>query len=80
MPIQSYLAHPQTGKKNKLIEDLLEIPHCEVFPAQNKDIVILLTDTETEEEEDVIKQKLESIDSLKLLAMVSGFNTSQNKL
>ncbi len=80
MPIKSYLAHPQAGKKNELINDLLAIGHCEVIPAQNKDIVVLITDTETEKEENLIKLKLESIHSLKLLALVSGFNTSKNEL
>ena len=80
MPIKSYLAHPQVGKKNELIEALLAIAHCEVIPAQNKDLIVLITDTETESDEDIIKQKLESIHSLKLLALVSGFNTSKNEL
>jgi nitrate reductase NapAB chaperone NapD len=80
MPIKSYLAHPQAGKKNDLIKDLLAIAHCEVIPAQNKDLIVLITDTESESDEDIIKQKLESIHSLKLLALVSGFNTSKNEL
>ncbi|WP_378182686.1 hypothetical protein [Aquimarina sp. SS2-1] len=78
MPIKSYLAHPHTGKKNELIETLSKMDQCEVMPAQNKDILILITETENKSEEAILKEKLEKIESLKLLAMVSGFNTPQN--
>ena len=75
MPIKSYLAHPHEGRKIELVEALLAIPQCDVIPAQNKDLVIVVTDTDNKAEEDILKEKLEAIKSLKLLAMVSGFNT-----
>ncbi len=78
MPIKSYLAHPHNGKKNELIEALSAIDQCEVVAAQNKEVLVLVTETENMTEEDMLKEKLETIDSLKLLALVSGFNTPQN--
>ncbi|MBQ4820961.1 hypothetical protein [Aquimarina sp. MMG016] len=78
MPIKSYLAHPHTGKKDELIKALSLIQQCEVMPAQNQDVLILVTETENKTEEATLKEKLDTIDSLKLLAMVSGFNTPQN--
>ena len=75
MPIKSYLAHPHVGKKNELINEISQIDQCEVIPAQNKDILVVVTETESKQEEEILKQKLETIESLKLLAMVSGFNT-----
>ncbi len=78
MPIKSYLAHPHTGKKKELIETLSKMDQCEVMPAQNKDILILITETDNKANEAILKEKLETIESLKLLAMVSGFNTPQN--
>lgn len=80
MPVKSYLAHPHDNQKEELIRELSMIAQCEVLPAQNKDVVILVTETETTVEEDTLKEKLETIPSLKLLALVSGFNTpSPNK-
>ncbi|MCF6350645.1 MAG: hypothetical protein L3J23_06380 [Flavobacteriaceae bacterium] len=75
MSIKSYLAHPYQGKKNELIKALSSIKQCEVVPAKNKNLLILITDTKDNLEEDSIKEKIEAIESLKLLAMVSGFNT-----
>ena len=75
MPIKSYLAHPHVGKKAELFKALSEITSCEVIPAKNKELLILITDTENRQEEDLLKEKLDEIKSLKLLAMVSGFNT-----
>ncbi|MBT3871265.1 MAG: hypothetical protein HOF75_01380 [Flavobacteriaceae bacterium] len=75
MPIKSYLAHPHNGQKETLIQELSALKNCEVIPAENKEVLIVVTDTDSKAEEDIIKEQLEAITSLKLLAMVSGFNT-----
>ncbi|TPN85234.1 hypothetical protein [Aquimarina algicola] len=77
MPIKSYLAHPYEGKKETLIKALTVIDQCEILPAENENLIVLVTETETEKEEEMLKEKLDAIKSLKLLAMVSGFNTPQ---
>jgi nitrate reductase NapAB chaperone NapD len=78
MPIKSYLAHPHTGKKQHLIAALSAFEECEVMPAQNEDVLVLVTETSDDASEELLKEKIEKIESLKLLAMVSGFNTPQN--
>lgn len=75
MPIKSYLAHPLKGKKNELIESLSVLKNCEVIPSENKDLLIVITETENHSQDDLLKEKIEAIESLKLLAMVSGFDT-----
>lgn len=75
MPIKSYLAHPHQGKKKHLIKAISELDQCEVIPAENKDILVVITETDSKQEEEGLRLKLDAIDSLKLLAMVSGFNT-----
>lgn len=78
MPIISYLAHPKEGKKDELLEALSTMDQCEVIPAENKNLLIVVTDTDTDDEQDDLKEKIEAVDSLKLLALVSGFNTPKN--
>lgn len=75
MPVKSYLAHPLKGKKQQLVESISAIDGCEVIPAENKDVLIVVTDTETRNQDEILKEKIEAIDSLKLLALVSGFDT-----
>ena len=75
MPIKSYLAHPHKGRKEELIKVLLSIDACEILPAQNEDVIALVTETNSKKEEEELETMLESIDSLKLLAMVAGFST-----
>ncbi|MCK5441959.1 MAG: hypothetical protein KAJ23_08720 [Maribacter sp.] len=75
MPVKSYLAHPHEGKKSELLSALSEIECCEVIPAENKDVIVLVTDTANEIEENILKEKLEAIESIKLFSMVSGFDT-----
>lgn len=78
MPIKSYLAHPHDGKKAELVDALSQLDACEVIPATNEAVLVLVTDTLDDASEDILKEKIEKIDSLKLLAMVSGFNSPQN--
>ncbi|MFT6995544.1 MAG: hypothetical protein ACJA1P_002289 [Maribacter sp.] len=77
MPIKSYLAHPITGKKEELLSALKGFNQCEVIPAENQNILALVTDTQDEQEDEILKEKIEALSSLKLLALVSGFNTPQ---
>ncbi len=75
MPIKSYLAHPHQGRKEELVTAISEIQGCDVVSAKNEEILVVVTETENKEEEEVLKIKFDAIESLKLLAMVSGFNT-----
>jgi nitrate reductase NapAB chaperone NapD len=78
MPIKSYLALPTQGKKEELMTALRSLNQCEVVPAENQDVLALVTDTPNDKEEEILKEKIEAINSLKLLSLVSGFNTPQN--
>lgn len=77
MPIKSYLAHAISGKKEELIQALQKFEQCEVVPAENQDVLALVTDTADEREDEILKEKIEDIKSLKLLSLVSGFNAPQ---
>ena len=66
------------GKKEELVKALTDLNQCEVVPAENQDVLALVTDTPNEKEEEILKEKIEAINSLKLLSLVSGFNTPQN--
>jgi nitrate reductase NapAB chaperone NapD len=72
MPIFSYLAYPVRGAKQQLIKDLAALDFCEVTPAENEAVLILVTDTPDEETEKKLQEKLKTLKSLESLGMTFG--------
>ena len=72
MPVFSYLAYPEQGAKEQLFKDLSELRYCEITPANNKEILILLTDTPDEDSEKQLQKQLKELDSLQSLGMTFG--------
>ena len=72
MPVFSYLAYPVPGAKEKLLNDLAALDYCEVTPADNKEILILVTDAPDENEEQALQNKLKKLKSLESLGMTFG--------
>ncbi len=79
MPIKSYLVHPLEGKKILVAEALTKIEQCEVLPAENKDLLILVTETNSKQEETDLKEKIDLVKGIKLMALVAGFNTPKKE-
>jgi len=77
MPIKSYLAFPKKGQKETLKESLSMIETCEVLPANNKELLIVVSDTADKEEENLLLEKLNQIESLHHLNLVAGFDDQQ---
>ncbi len=74
MPIKSYVAFPRKGEKEQLIKVLENTKHCEVLPATNKEVLVLVTDTKDDQQEEALQQILDSIEEIEHLNLVSGFS------
>ncbi len=72
MPVFSYLAYPVQGSKAQLLNDLSALDYCEATPAEDEDVLILVTDTPDEETEKELQKKLREIKSLESLGMTFG--------
>ena len=72
MPVFSYLAYPKSGAKEQLISDLAGLDHCEVIPADNEEVLILVTDAPDAEKEKELQEKLKELKTLKSLGMTFG--------
>ena len=72
MPVFSYLAYPEKGAKEQLLKDLTAMQYCEATPADNEDILILLTDTPDDVTEKSLQNQLKSLKSLQSLGMTFG--------
>lgn len=77
MPIKSYLAHPHPNQKDELEKALNQLENCEIIPSQSHDIIIIVTDTESEENDKALEEQIYAIKSLRLLTIVAGFNTDE---
>ena len=72
MPVFSYLAYPKQGAKDELLHDLTALNYCVATPADNENILILITDTPDEETEKALQKKLKELKTLESLGMTFG--------
>ena len=77
MPVFSYIAYPVKGAKEKLLDALADLTYCEVLPAENEEIIVLVTDTPDDEKEKSLQEKLKRLDSLESLGMTFGHTDEQ---
>ncbi len=74
MPVLAYIVTPRSGEKNRLLQELNGMQHCEALSADNADILILVTDTPDSEAEKQLQKKLNKLESLESLSMTFGYN------
>ena len=74
MPVLSYIAIPASGAKNDLLQSLNAIQFCEAFPADNQDILILVTDTPNDKTEKELQAQFKDMENLQSLSMTFGYN------
>ena len=77
MPIFSYLAIPKNGAQKTLCGELTALPYCEVIPAENQDVVVLVTDTPDQTTEEALQKTLKSLQSLQSLSLTFGYDDSE---
>jgi nitrate reductase NapAB chaperone NapD len=79
MPIFSYLAIPANGAKEMLCADLASLPHCEVIPSDNREVVVLITDAPDKTTEDKLQEKLKQLQTLQSLSLTFGYDDEQSR-
>ena len=72
MPIKSYLAYPEHGRRDELAAALGRLHGCQVVRAINRDLLVLVTDTPDAAAEEALETALTSLQSLQGLALVAG--------
>ncbi len=77
MPIFSYLAIPRTGAREKLCTELSTLDFCQVIPADNQDILVLVTDTPDDASEKYLQKTLKDLQSLQSLSLTFGYDEKE---
>ncbi len=72
MPIFSYLAIPRDGAREALCRELSALDFCQIIPADNQDVVVLITDTPDEQSEDHLQRSIKRLSSLQSLSLAFG--------
>ncbi len=72
MPVISYLAYPEKQHRADLLAELSAHPYCEVIPAENADVFIVVTDTPDRKTDETVRNYLEQHHGLLCLAMIHG--------
>ncbi len=74
MPIFSYLAIPKEGSKESLCAELAALEYCQIVPAENQDVVVLVTDTPDVQREGILQDTLKKLQFLQSLSMSFGYD------
>jgi len=74
MIIKSYLAYPTSGKRSDVALALKKIAGCEVLPATNQDVLVLVTESTDDDADRDLAEQLKRIPNLQSITLVSGFN------
>ena len=77
MPVKSFIVFPKPQGLNPLMETLLSTPGCSVFPSKNESVFVLVTDTNTDDEEKDLLALINELPLLDQLTMVAGFNENE---
>ena len=70
--ICSYLVVSEEGATGRVAEQLAALPGCDVVSAENRDVLILVTDTPGLEEEGALRQRVEAMDGIQGLLLTFG--------
>lgn len=72
MPVCSYLVIPQPGAQAVLAERLDELPGCDIDLAQEGELLLLITDTESWQVDEELRSRIESWPELQALIFTFG--------
>ena len=65
------------GRRDALARALAALVGCEVIPASNRDVLVLVTDTPDDDAERTLQAALEELPDLQGLTLVAGLDDSE---
>lgn len=77
MPIFSYLAIPRAGDRELMCEEISALEFCQIIPAENQDVIVLVTDTPDDDTEKKLQEKLKRLPSVQSLSLTFGYDEKE---
>jgi nitrate reductase NapAB chaperone NapD len=72
MPICSYLLTPRQGKLTTVQDSLAQLPGVEVYAADDRELLVVVTETADQVQEDDLNEKMNAIEGIDCLALSFG--------
>ena len=76
MGICSYLVIPEPGEGEAVCGRLAGLPGCDVLPAENHELLVLVADTLDAREEQALRDRVEGLDGVQALVLTFAEVTS----
>ena len=77
VPIVSYLVYPAAGCKESLTDAARGMAGCEVLPAENHELLVVVAESGSRREAEELEQRLLGLKGCGGLAMVAAFDTEE---
>jgi nitrate reductase NapAB chaperone NapD len=72
MPVCSYLVIPDPGATDSVLAGLRALPGCDATRAENRDVIVLVTDTESDEQEAELTRAIHGLDGILTMVLTFG--------
>lgn len=72
MPVCGYVVVAGPGEADATAAALSRIEGCEVVPSENRDVLLLVTDTVSDSEDQDLRRRLEDVPGIQALLMTFG--------
>jgi nitrate reductase NapAB chaperone NapD len=72
MAICSYLVIPRDGRAASLARQLAALPGCDVARAENREVLVLVTETANPEAEAALRERIAGLDEVRSLVLTFG--------
>lgn len=73
MGVRSFLVYVAPEARDQITQVLASEPSCDVYPAENRDIVVVVTDLEDRDAEDAFDARLAAMYGVLNIALVAGY-------
>ena len=73
MGVRSFLVYVAPEARDQITQVLASEPSCTVYPAENRDVVVVVTDLEDRDAEDVFDERLAALPGVINVALVAGY-------
>ncbi len=71
---------PQKGQKTQLLQTINSIAECEVIPSENKNVLVVITETLDDKQDKKLFQQLNSLPELQMLTLVAAFSNNTESI